>query len=83
MNNKPKSGTVSVSRELLEELRNVCGAPSLWQQATEALVQPATAKVVLPERKPESYSTSVGLIPYHEGWNACLDEVAKLNGVQS
>lgn len=36
-------------------------------------------KVVMPERKPESYSVSVGLIPYHEGWNACLDEFERLN----
>ncbi|RMV39335.1 hypothetical protein ALP12_200172 [Pseudomonas savastanoi pv. phaseolicola] len=39
-------------------------------------VQPATAKVVLPERRP---------ICCHEdaGFNECLDEVAKLNGGQT
>lgn len=51
-----------------------------------AHAQPATAKVVLPARMPTGNITT----PNHEwspnvreGWNACLDEVAKLNGIQS
>lgn len=39
--------------------------------------QPATAKLVLPERKPDITGTDSS----EEGWNACLDEVAKLNGL--
>ncbi|UBY97472.1 hypothetical protein LCG56_26675 [Pseudomonas cannabina pv. alisalensis] len=38
--------------------------------------KPATAKVVLPERK---FGSSTG----RDQWNACLDEVARLNGGQS
>lgn len=38
MTNKPND--VRVSRELLEQLRNVCGDPDLWHQATVALAQP-------------------------------------------
>lgn len=46
--------------------------------------QPATAKVVLPERKREATEDSDIMIDcQNEGWNACLDEVAKLNGGQS
>lgn len=41
--------------------------------------QPATAEVVLPERMPGITHTD----SHEEGWNACLDEVKKLNGGQS
>ncbi|WP_439885600.1 hypothetical protein ACTACK_10295 [Pseudomonas syringae] len=45
--------------------------------------QPATAKVVLPERKREATEDSdIMLDCQSEGWNACLDEVAKLNTPQ-
>ncbi|MCK9740066.1 hypothetical protein LT697_00715 [Pseudomonas syringae pv. syringae] len=37
--------------------------------------RPATAKVVLPERMPGITHTD----SHEEGWNACIDEVAKLN----
>ncbi len=44
---------------------------------------PATAKVVLPERKREATEDSDIMIDcQNEGWNACLDEVAKLNTPQ-
>jgi hypothetical protein len=85
-----------IAKAVLEELRNGFHVPATICSGTKSrtnrhpgpdaswdvpiYAQPATAKAVLPERKPKSYSTSVGLIPYHEGWNACLDEVAKLNG---
>lgn len=56
--------------------------------------QPATAKVVLPERTTDTQSCSdiakriglygsVNVWQLGEIWNACLDEVAKLNGGQS
>ncbi|MEE4332254.1 Lar family restriction alleviation protein [Pseudomonas alliivorans] len=48
--------------------------------------QPATAKVVLPERMPTGNITT----PHHdlspgvrEGWNACLYEVVRLNGIET
>ncbi|WP_439858070.1 hypothetical protein [Pseudomonas syringae] len=41
--------------------------------------KPATAKVVLPERMPGITHTD----SHEEGWNACLDEIAKLNGGQT
>lgn len=44
--------------------------------------QHATAKVVLPERKRELTADGVPLLENLK-WNACLDEVAKLNGGQS
>ncbi|MBI6558098.1 hypothetical protein YA0868_01930 [Pseudomonas syringae] len=44
--------------------------------------QPATAKVVLPERKRELTADGVPLLENLK-WNACLDEVAKLNGGQA
>ncbi|MGX0957443.1 Lar family restriction alleviation protein [Pseudomonas viridiflava] len=43
--------------------------------------QPATAKVVLPDRRELSQSTPYLSDLDHE-WNACLDEVAKLNTPQ-
>ncbi|KPB77921.1 Lar family restriction alleviation protein [Pseudomonas cannabina] len=53
-------------------LLDICGVINLVQ----INAQPATAKVVLPERRP---------ICCHEdaGFNECLDEVAKLNSGQS
>lgn len=42
--------------------------------------QPATAKVVLPERM-EIPSEHAGAYAFRSGWNACLLEVATLNGV--
>ncbi|MEE4688787.1 hypothetical protein V2K77_01730 [Pseudomonas alliivorans] len=48
------------------------GSAELYRHA-----QPATAKVVLPERMPGISHTD----SYEEGWNACLDEVAKLNNI--
>ncbi|QNR43487.1 hypothetical protein [Pseudomonas syringae] len=47
-------------------------------------VQPATAKVVLPERmKARPYQTvDRGSPSYVSAWNACLDEFAKLNTPQ-
>uniref|UniRef100_A0AAU6W4B4 Uncharacterized protein n=2 Tax=unclassified bacterial viruses TaxID=12333 RepID=A0AAU6W4B4_9VIRU len=52
--------------------------------------QPATTKVVLPERLDlphreefESADQHAVAVGEAKNWNACLDEVAKLNGVQS
>lgn len=52
--------------------------------------QPATTKVVLPERLDlphreefESADQHAAAVGEAKNWNACLDEVAKLNGVQS
>lgn len=46
--------------------------------------QPATAKVVLPVRKrPDPYCYDQGGNANVAGWNACLDEVAKLNGINT
>ncbi|MEE4652787.1 hypothetical protein V2L06_20390 [Pseudomonas alliivorans] len=46
--------------------------------------QPATAKVVLPVRKrPDPYCYDQGGNANVAGWNACLDEVAKLNGIET
>ncbi|NAP01988.1 hypothetical protein B1F73_15080 [Pseudomonas syringae] len=45
--------------------------------------QPATAKVVLPERRDEDPSQSDADYNSDCGWNACLDKVAKLNGGQT
>ncbi|MEE5068596.1 Lar family restriction alleviation protein [Pseudomonas alliivorans] len=65
----------------LKECREKGGTFLLYTQA-----RPATAKVVLPERMPTGNITT----PHHdlspgvrEGWNACLDEVAKLNGINT
>ncbi|RXU04977.1 hypothetical protein B1F68_17340 [Pseudomonas syringae] len=45
--------------------------------------RPATAKVVLPERRDEDPSQSDADYNSDCGWNACLDKVAKLNGGQA
>ena len=57
--------------------RNVGGSALKTEYCDTPLyrhAQPATAKVVLPERL---YADRYG-----EGWNACLDEVASLNNPQ-
>ncbi|WP_122870677.1 hypothetical protein [Pseudomonas viridiflava] len=58
-----------------------CCPPGIELKARHA--QPATAKVVLPERMREATEDSDIMIDcQNEGWNACLDEVAKLNTPQ-
>lgn len=73
----------------------VCGSAVQWlpgagkvKDRTELFTHPAPA-VVLPER--EMYSRYLrGVIPhnrleveaYKDGWNACLDEVTKLNNLE-
>lgn len=39
-----------------------------------------SAGVVMPERKDEQGAPTVNLHIFREGWNACLDEFARLNG---
>ncbi|WP_440830987.1 hypothetical protein ACTABV_08365 [Pseudomonas fragariae (ex Marin et al. 2024)] len=60
-----------------------------WRLLAMLLAQPATAKVVLPERldlphrdefeSADQYAAAVGEV---KAWNSCLDEVAKLNTPQ-
>lgn len=59
---------------------NWCAAVAFALNRQIIDTQPATAKVVLPERKHLGDPSPLSLV---EGWNACLDEVAKLNGGQS
>lgn len=39
-----------------------------------------SAGVVMPERKDDQGAPTVNLHIFREGWNACLDEFARLNG---
>lgn len=85
MTNKPM---LSVERELLEELRNICGDPDLAAEANAILNnpaakhQPAPVAVVMPERKVIPDTLLAGLTrKWCEGWNDALAEVARLNGV--
>jgi hypothetical protein len=59
-------------------LLDICGVINLVQH-TE---QPAPVAAVMPERK----TVKAGLLSesntHNQGWNACLDEVARLNGVK-
>ncbi|VVO36822.1 hypothetical protein PS689_05457 [Pseudomonas fluorescens] len=54
-----------------------------WRPLFYGHAQPATAKVVLPERLPEQSDDELTFTGCHnEGWNDCLDEAAKLNTPQ-
>lgn len=86
MTNKPM---LSVERELLEELRNVCGDTDLAAEANAILNnpaakhQPAPVAVVMPERQIVPDNLMAGLTrKWCEGWNDALEEVARLNGVK-
>ena len=59
----------------LKECREKGGTFLLYERA-----QPATAKVVLPDHQDSDLRSPV--YGYARGWNACLDEVAKLNTPQ-
>ncbi|MEE5138721.1 hypothetical protein V2J83_24790 [Pseudomonas alliivorans] len=125
MTTKPNIGTVSVSRELLERMRQRLielnqigdfgpelfellnrnhqpadqqGEPVAWMAMNRhgypdkclpsdpegfpvyRHAQPATAKVVLPRRLSQDDGFSCEAA---EWFNACLDEVARLNGIET
>jgi hypothetical protein len=76
---------VSISRDLLERIaaelyvRWADGA-EVYEELTSVLAeQPAPVSVVLPERNNASLNLNEEQCGYVDGWNACLDEVIRLN----
>lgn len=75
---------VSVPRALAERISNICMFTMYkedWQALSEILAKPAEQHQGEPVALPERKITNV--LNYHaalgaEGWNACLDEIAKL-----
>ncbi|MBV1814475.1 hypothetical protein KTT58_17155 [Pseudomonas viridiflava] len=68
--------------------REVCLSSYWFEEIESALSKPATPvttqdQVALPERKHHKSHGLTALDSECEGWNACLDEVAKLNSDQS
>ncbi len=52
----------------------------LWGKVCDLLAQPAQQQaIVMPERKTESVRDGYRGLGHAEGWNACLNEIARLN----
>lgn len=73
--------TVEVSGDFLDSLSPLADnekAQALLSRPTRWAEQPAPVAVVMPVRLTDNYGESEQVI-YAQGWNACLDEVNRLN----